>query len=630
MNEAKPLPVSPLLPLRGGRDTIPTKIYPDLSFPVLYRKPQSLQAPAVRYPGFQPGRTLLKKGTIRRHGARPLACDILFERDVPVSLRDGVVIYTDIFRAADNNPGPAIIAWSPYGKELGGQWLDDLPERVGVPLDAVSELQKWEGPDPAYWVSHGYVIVNPDVRGAYSSGGNISFLGRQTGEDGYDLVEWCAAQPWSTGKVAFSGNSWLGFAQWVIAAEQPPHLTCIAPWEGLTDLYRDVLVRGGIPQPFFFDLITQSFAGRNSLEDPAAMAIEYPLMNDYWQEKIARLDRIEVPAYIVASYTNGLHVHGTFEGYRRIASTEKWLRVHNSQEWPDYYKSENVEDLRRFFDCYMKGIDNGWRGTPKVRLAVLDPGGTDTVDRAEGAFPLARTEYRRLYLTANRALSWSKLRAVSQISYEIEGAEAPLAAFEIVFEQETEITGYMNLKLWVEAVGSHEMDLAVTVLKLGKDGEPLTINTSGGSSFDPILVKGFLRVSLREIDHGRSTPSEPFLTYRNPQALKPDEVVPVEIGLWPTALRFHRGETLQLTVAAFKAFAFPIQFGAVPVPVPADGATFEPGAEVALQYLGGPPDPTAAEYAVPIPGSVNRGRHIIHFGGEYDSHLLVPLIPERS
>ena len=612
---------------QSGRQTIITKIYPDSTFPVFYRKAQPLDAAAVRYPGFQPGQVLLRKGTVRRNGARPLSCDIFFERDVPVTLRDGVTIYTDIFRPATNSPGPAIIAWSPYGKELGGQWLDDLPERVGVPLDAVSELQKWEGPDPAYWVDHGYIIVNPDVRGAYNSEGNISFLGRQTGEDGYDLVEWCARQPWSTGEVALSGNSWLGFAQWVIAAEQPPHLSCIAPWEGLTDLYRDVLVRGGIPQPFFTDLILQSFAGKNLVEDPAAMTVEYPLMNDYWLEKIACLDRIEVPAYIVASFTNGLHVHGTFEGFRRVASREKWLRVHNSQEWPDYYKPENVEDLRRFFDFYLKGIENGWKDTPKIRLAVLDPGGTDTLDRVETEFPLDRTDFRRLYLKSNpESLSWSKPDHASQASYAVDGQPAS-AAFDFTFDQEVEITGYMNLKLWVEADGADEMDLAVSVLKLGADGQPRTSNTSGGSSFDAIVARGFLRVSLREIDPELSTPSEPYLTYRHPQKLKSGEIVPVEVGLWPIAIRFQPGETLQLTIAAFKAFAFPVQFGAVPIPIPADGTTFERGAKVALRFLGGAPDPSAASYAVPIPESLNRGHHILHFGGQYDSHLVLPIIP---
>jgi uncharacterized protein len=80
---------------------------------------------------------------------------------------------------------------------------------------------------------------------------------------------------------------------------------------------------------------------------------------------------IKIPAYIVASYTSPIHTHGSFEGFRQIASKEKWLRVHNSGEWPDYYDPAHVEDLRKFFDRYLKGIENDWEKTPRVRLSIL-------------------------------------------------------------------------------------------------------------------------------------------------------------------------------------------------------------------------------------------------------------------
>ena len=84
-----------------------------------------------------------------------------------------------------------------------------------------------------------------------------------------------------------------------------------------------------------------------------------------------------MPAYVVASYSNTLHTAGTFRAWRRIASEEKWLRIHNTQEWPDYYDEANLEDLRRFFDHYLKGEDNGWEQTPRVRYSVLDLEGGD-------------------------------------------------------------------------------------------------------------------------------------------------------------------------------------------------------------------------------------------------------------
>jgi predicted acyl esterase len=240
------LPVSVAQDLAGGEVVQGTlRIYGDDAYPVLYRKNQPITSPRARYPGFKPSTTLLKAGTVRREGAKVLPCDIVFERDVAVKLRDGITIYTDVFRPVGNKTVPGIIAWGPYGKEIGGQWLDDVPFRSGVPLSRVSELQKFEAPDPAYWVDKGYAVLNPDARGAYYSEGNITYWGRQLAEDGYDFVEWAAAQPWSSGKLGFSGNSYLAISQWFIAAENPPHLAAIAPWEGFQDGYGEASRRGG-------------------------------------------------------------------------------------------------------------------------------------------------------------------------------------------------------------------------------------------------------------------------------------------------------------------------------------------------------------------------------------------------
>lgn len=114
------------------------------------RKALPVSADRARYPGFKQETLVLKAGSVRREGAKPLSCDILLERDVPVKLRDGVTIYADVFRPVGGDKCPALLVWSPYGKEIGGQMLDDVPMRAGVPLNATSGLEKFEGPDPAY------------------------------------------------------------------------------------------------------------------------------------------------------------------------------------------------------------------------------------------------------------------------------------------------------------------------------------------------------------------------------------------------------------------------------------------------------------------------------------------------
>ena len=135
--------------------------------------------------------------------------------------------------------------------------LDDVPMRAGVPLNATSGLEKFEGPDPAYWVAQGYAVVNVDKRGAYMSEGNLLYWGHDDALDGCDVIEWIASRDWCTGKVGMSGNSWLTVSQWFIAAEKPAHLAAIAPWEGFCDHYRESGTRGGIPTPEFPEMIAE-------------------------------------------------------------------------------------------------------------------------------------------------------------------------------------------------------------------------------------------------------------------------------------------------------------------------------------------------------------------------------------
>lgn len=591
------------------------------------RKALPTDAPRVRYPGFKQETLVLKAGSIRREGAKPLTCDILLERDVPIKMRDGVTIYADIFRPTTGEKCPAILAWSPYGKEVGGQMLDDVPMRAGVPTNATSGLEKFEGPDPAYWVAHGYAVVNPDKQGTYMSEGNLLYWGHEDALDGCDAIEWIASQEWCNGKVGMSGNSWLTVSQWFIAAERPKHLAAIAPWEGFCDHYRESGTRGGIPTPEFPEMIAETFSSEHGrLEDQPRMIVEKPFMCDYWEDKAAKVENIEIPAYVVASYTNSVHTHGTFAGYRRMASKEKWLRVHNTQEWFDYYTPENVEDLRRFFDHYLKGIDNGWENTPKVRLSVLNPGGQDIVGREENEFPLACTEYRKMYLSATDCTLQTTLPTDTATNTYLSTSDNAKVTYCYRMEQPTEITGYMKLHLWVSAPDNDDMDLAVRVEKLSKDGKPLPDKTGA-----LIAATGMMRVSMRQLDKAKSTEAEPYYPFTTEQKLKPDEIVPVEIEIWPMGLLFDKGEILQLTVGAYKPEKAAIPFGSARITIPKEGYTYMPGQKVEMMTIGG----NATECADPkevvtSPATHNKGRHCIYTGGKYDSYLYVPVIPAKT
>jgi len=514
------------------------------------------------------------------------------ELDVPVRLRDGTVIRTDIYRPVNGDKCPAIIGWSPYGKR-GGVLKTEVfghPTRMDVPPHWEDGLNKFEAPNPAYWVAHGYAIIAPDPRGIGNSEGDAYAWGIQDAQDEYDLIEWVGSQPWSNGKVGLSGNSWLAISQWFVAPLRPPHLAAIAPWEGALDVYRDAANRGGIPEFLFAEGIFSRLIGNGRLEDIPAMTRNHQVFNSYWESKIPDLEKIDVPAYVVASWTNIIHTGGTFTGWRNISSKEKWLRIHNTHEWHDYYKPENIENLRRFFDRYLKGINNGWEATPKVRLTVLDPGNADTVNRAEPEFPLARQKLVAYYLSAA-----GREGRLEPTPVAMEGARAYDSSnpkgttFRITFSQDTEITGYIKLKLWVQAPDHDDMDIFAFARKIDRNGqEQQTQVVTGRGHPGP---NGRLRVSVRATDPALSTPLEPHLPFNHVEKLRPGEIVPVEIGFWPYSARWRAGETLELVITGTDLAARP-EFPQIP----------------------------------PIP-TLNKGRHVIHCGGRYDSHLLLPAIP---
>ncbi len=600
---------------------------------VAVRGALSVDSRCARYTGYKPEKLLLKKGSIRLKGYMPLPCDIVLERDVPIKLRDGVTIYTDIFRPNDENVHPAIMAMSPYGKEIGSQWLDDTPNHAGIPIDQTSGLQKFEGPDPAYWCNHGYVIINPDVRGAYRSEGIILFFGSEYGRDGADIIEWAAKQPWSNGKVGMSGNSWLAISQWFTAAQRPPHLAAIAPWEGLSDCHREIATRGGVMMPEFVKMLSDSFASTDDggIEDVITMMNEQATMNPWWEDKEAELERIDVPAYIVASYTNPIHTYGTLEGYRRISSEDKWLRIHNTGEWDDYYHKGHTEELRQFFDRYLKGENNGWKKMPKVRVSVLNPGGKDIVDRVEDEFPIPRTRYKKLYLNAaDKSLTKFVVEREGYIEYNSDKNRRGVH-FDMKVAEDTEITGYMKLRLWVSALDNDDMDLFVKVEKRRPCGLPYKFSVGPGMD---VSAKGYIRASLRALDEERSTEENPRQSMLTEQKLKDGEIVPADILIWPMGLKFKKGDILRVTVSPYKTkkmWTGPFKLKMAKITLPKEGYTYMPDERPEMYTIGGAEMFAGSKVdTAEMPKDHNKGRHRIFAGGKYDSYLYVPIIPEKK
>ncbi|MEO8115709.1 MAG: CocE/NonD family hydrolase [Phenylobacterium sp.] len=512
------------------------------------------------------------------------------ERNLRVPMRDGVEIYIDVYRPAGSSArSPAILGWSPYGKH---NLSNKLWPAADVNPDWLSSRTAFEAVDPVYWTARGYAVVYPDPRGTWWSPGEMSHGGLQESQDCCDLIEWLGEADWSNGKVGLSGVSYLAAIQWQVAPLRPKHLAAINPWEGFSDWYREFGLHGGMPETGFCpNGCARLNWSTTRTEDTAANMRAHPLFDDYWRSKETDLEAIVTPALVVAGLADsGLHLRGTLEGFRRMSSPQKWLELHGRKKWSHYYHPESVVRLGAFFDHFLKDEATGVTSWPRVRLEVRETAAQGEI-RAEAEWPLARTIHTPLYLDAARgSIEAAPVRAASEIRYDATEGEA---VFEHLFARETELTGYMSLRLWVEAEGSDDMDLFVAVQKLDAEGRIVPFVYYAFYDTGPAAL-GWLRASHRELDPVRSSPGQPVHPHTREERLEAGVPVPVDIEIWPSATLFRAGERLRLVVAGHDLYQATI-----------------PGTPFCLHQ-----------------DTRNRGTHILHTGGAYDSHLLVPVIPK--
>ena len=515
-----------------------------------------------------------------------------FERDIAVPLRDGVRMLIDVYLPAGLPKGervPAVLGWSPYGKH---NLSDSLWPAAGVQPGWISKHTAFEAPDPAYWCRHGYAVVYPDPRGTWYSEGEMNHGGPQEAEDTYDLIEWLAQQPWSNGRIGMSGVSYLAAAQYQVAPLKPPHLAAINPWEAFSDWYREFGYHGGIRDTGFVPKATLGLRWSTTrTEDTLANMLAHPLIDDYWRSKDVDLAGIACPAFFVASWSDqGFHTRGTLEAYKAAASAEKYLLVHGQKKWAHYYDPANVDLLRRFFDVHLKG--EGRLDWPKVRIEIRERTGVGQW-RDEAEWPLARTRYTPLYLDARAGtLSTEPVTEEGEVAYDTDTGGS--AAFDFRFDGDTELTGHAKLRLWAETRDAEDMDIFVAIQKLDAEGRIVPFTFYATSEEGPVAL-GWLRASHRALDAAKSTPWQPVHLHTKEQPLEPGVAVPLEIEIWPSSTLFRAGETLRVLIKGEDIYT------EIPQPGPAVMRHEE---------------------------TRNRGLHVLRTGGRYDSHLLIPVIPE--
>lgn len=565
------------------------------------------------------------------------------EWDVPIEMDDGVALRADVFRPEGEDRYPVILSYGPYGKGLSfaegfpGRWQRLVEEHPEVLEGSTGRYANFEVVDPEKWVPDGYVCVRVDSRASGRSPGYLCLFQERETLDLYGCIEWAAQQPWSNGKVGLSGISYLAMNQWHVAAMEPPHLVAMIPWEGAADFYRDASYHGGIRTTFWdilFDLIigrVQHGVGERGFENPntgelvagpetlseAELAAsrcdfrsemrKHPLDDEWHRERSPDWSKVTVPFLSAGNWGGqGLHLRGNVEAFMRAASKEKWLEIHGLEHWTHYYTDHGLPLQKEFFDRYLKGVENGWQHRPRVQLQIRTVDGF--MDRSENDWPLTRTRWTRLYIDPSRGeLAWEAVPEASSVSYR--ALEEPVMFLTRPLEADTEITGPVAARLEISS-STTDADLFLVLHVFDPEGREITF--SGAQRPGTPVGEGWLRASHRRLDPELTRPWRPYHTHDLPEPLVPGERYALDVEIWPTCIVVPKGFRIGLTVAGTD-YEYP--------------DTDETG--TGREALRGPgtfmhDDPEDR------PPDVFGGTVTLFGGGEHESFLLLPIIPDAS
>ena len=499
--------------------------------------------------------------------------------DVTIEMDDGLVLRADIFRPVKDGGYPVILSYGPYAKGLAFQdgypraWQRMADAHPDVTAGSSNLYQSWEVVDPEKWVPHDYACVRVDSRGCGSSPGFIDHFSPRETKDFYDCIEWAAAQPWSNGKVGLNGISYYAINQWHVASLEPPHLAAMCVWEGAADWYRDMTHHGGIVCTFWenwYDMqvkTVQYGAGERGKRSrvhgelvcgPHTLSEEelrenrsalgegiraHPLDDAYHRARSPVWSKIKTPFLSAANWGGqGLHPRGNFEGFVRAASKDKWLEAHGIEHWTHFYTDYGRKLQLRFFDHFLHGKDNGFDRHPRVLLQVrrIDK----FAERAENEWPLKRTKWTKFYLAARGGMLERKAPAgKAVVQFEALGNGATFLTEPLT--QDTEITGPSAVKLFVSS-STEDADLFV-VLRVFK-GDLSEVVFQGAIDPHTPVGQGWLRASHRRLDKRLSTPYRPYHTHDRIEPLAQNQVVELDIEIWPTSVVVPAGHRIGLTI----------------------------------------------------------------------------------
>ena len=484
--------------------------------------------------------------------ARPIA-----QKNVPVKMRDGVVLRADVLLPAAGGKFPVLIYRTPYGKERAPK--------------------EWTTFGKA--VARGYAVVIQDVRGRYASDGEFDPY-KNEGRDGYDTIEWAATQPWSNGNVGTFGLSYPGAVQWLAAIESPPHLKAMVPAMTFSTP-RNFFYSGGVFDGSWIDWIWFNIAPdiraiknvpgpKTNREAAAAWKTEHTRLQNFlplrdlpdfkdvapfyyewlahppadpwwdWAELRGKYDRVHCAVLNISGwYDEAYGPDGATTNFNGLLAARKGEKDPRTQTiigaWThgeleqtkagdiDFGPAAKVdydEIILRWMDHCVKGTDNGVERQKPVRIFVMG----DNKWRDEDAWPLKRSGLGMDYMMTPRSKSeptgglvedWPI--AASPYSefmsdpahpvtdpygefgardYRSFAARSDVLIFDSeVMTQDTEITGPIRATIYASA-DVRDFDLWVRVLDVWPDGRAFNLMSPGLDVLRASYRNGLLKPEL--------------------------------------------------------------------------------------------------------------------------------------